>query len=150
MTFRRPTPSDLPILNHISYTSKSYWGYPKEWLERWAPDLKLSSEQLDKHSVLVAETEKAIIGFCVVDEDANYYEVLHLWVLPEFIGRGYGKRLLQQALDSFTKADKPIRVEADPNAEAFYARQGFITFDQVESYPPGRFLPVMRKDARTS
>lgn len=63
----------------------------------------------------------------------------------EFMGKGLGRRLLEAALPLAVKEPKPIIVESDPNAEAFYAKLGFVTFDRIESYPPGRYLPVMRK-----
>ena len=70
-------------------------------------------------------------------EHSKEYEILHLWLLPEYIGKGYGKKLLR----------KVIILTADPNAESFYQKQGFRTYSRVESYPKGRFLPMMmRKD----
>ena len=46
--------------------------------------------------------------------------------------------------DEVVNEPKEIIVESDPNAEAFYTSQGFETFDKIESFPKGRFLPVMR------
>ena len=53
--------------------------------------------------------------------------------------------MFSQVLDLVVKEDKPIEVEADPNAVPFYERFGFVTEGKIESYPPGRFLPVMYK-----
>ncbi|MEL6970953.1 MAG: GNAT family N-acetyltransferase [Bacteroidota bacterium] len=147
IAFRLATTRDLPALNQISLTSKAHWGYPKEWLEHWKDDMLLREKQFEELKILLAEVDGEIIGFCAISEATTQYEVEHLWLLPKHIGKGYGKRLLEQALSSFTAADKPILVEADPHAEAFYQRQGFATFSQVASYPPGRYLPVMRKTA---
>mgnify|MGYP001794405134 CR=1 FL=1 len=145
ISFRRASTSDLPTLNHISVTSKAHWGYPAEWMERWKDGLLLKERHLTEYQILLAEFKEGTIGFCAISENTTQYQVEHLWLLPQHIGQGYGKRLLEQALASFTTADKPILVEADPHAEAFYERQGFVTFSQVASYPPGRYLPVMRK-----
>jgi len=68
-----------------------------------------------------------------------------LWILPDHIGQGFGKALLNESLERVISANKPIIVESDPNSETFYAKQGFITFDQRESLPKGRFLPLMKK-----
>ncbi|MEL6661225.1 MAG: GNAT family N-acetyltransferase [Bacteroidota bacterium] len=147
ITFRHAATSDLPTLNSISLVSKAHWGYPQEWLEHWKNDMLLREKQLEELKILLAEVDGEIIGFCAISEATTQYEVEHLWLLPKHIGKGYGKRLLEQALASFTTTDKPILVEADPYAEAFYQRQGFVTFSKIESYPPGRFLPVMKKTA---
>ena len=146
IAFRLATTRDLPALNQISLTSKAHWGYPQEWLEHWENGLLLQEEHLVEYKILLAELGEEIIGFCAISEEPGEYQVEHLWLLPKHIGQGYGKQLLEQSLVSFTVADKPVLVEADPHAEAFYRRQGFVTFSQVESYPPGRFLPVMRKE----
>lgn len=145
LIFRKPSTKDLPTLNHISWHSKSFWGYPEAWMEQWRDDLKITEEILQTQSVLLAEEEETTIGFCVISENAEQYEVEHLWILPEHIGKGFGKQLLDQALAEFTTDQKLIQVVADPNAESFYQRQGFTTFKQLESSPPGRFLPVMKK-----
>lgn len=79
-------------------------------------------------------------------EHTETYEILHLWLLTEYIGKGYGKKLLQTVIATFVDASKPIILAADPNAESFYQKQGFRAYSRVESYPKGRFLPMMRKD----
>ncbi|MEL7002057.1 MAG: GNAT family N-acetyltransferase [Bacteroidota bacterium] len=145
MKFRSAELSDLQSLNSISVKSKAYWGYPDSWMKNWSDVLTLDPAQLSEQNILVLEVESKIIGFCSIVEEVQNYEILHLWILPEYIGKGLGKKLLDQAISQFVKSNKPIVVEADPNAEIFYQRQGFVTFDKTESYPPGRFLPVMKR-----
>ena len=142
---RKAIPGDLPVLNQISIESKRYWGYPNEWMERWRSDLSIRRSDIKKHAVYVLELDEAPIGFCSIAENENAYEVLHLWVLPAHIGKGYGKLLLNESITNCIGKEKKVLVEADPNAEAFYKSQGFVSIGQVESYPEGRFLPVMEK-----
>lgn len=139
--------SEMGILNKISITSKAYWGYPGEWMEKWHDELLLSDADFDDHIIFKIEDEGIIFGFCVMTEHPDAYEVLHLWILPDFIGKGYGKKLLDHTIKQVVTKNKPIIVEADPNAESFYAKQGFHTFSRRESsFPKGRFLPLMRRD----
>ncbi len=145
MKFRIARQEDIEALNTISILSKTHWGYPAEWIENWRDELTLNREKLARQNVLLAELNGQSIGFCSISREEHNYEVLHLWVLPEYIGKGYGKKLLQVAIERFVQDDKPIIVEADPNAEGFYKSQGFVTFDKIESYPKGRFLPVMQR-----
>ena len=147
MTFRKALKHDLPELNRISLISKKHWGYPEEWIKKWMKDLTVTAGDLISHETLVMEFERRIIGFCSIKNQGDHYEVMHLWVLPEFIGKGYGKILLKETLTSFILEDKPIWVLADPNAESFYEKQGFMTFEKVESYPKGRFLPMMKMNS---
>lgn len=145
MKFRIAKIDDLETLNKISVESKAYWGYPESWIENWLDELTLDKDKLSTQNVLVIENENKIIGFSSIVENSRNYEILHLWILPEYIGKGFGKKLLEKTIRTFTKPDKVIIVEADPNAEPFYKSQGFVTFDKVESFPKGRFLSVMKK-----
>lgn len=145
MKFRIAEIDDLDTLNRISVKSKAYWGYPASWIEHWLDELRLNEAKFSKQNILVVENNGKIIGFSSIVENINNYEILHLWILPEYIGKGFGKKLLEETLRTFVKSNKTIIVEADPNAEPFYKSQGFATYDKVESFPKGRFLPVMKK-----
>ncbi|MEL7121226.1 MAG: GNAT family N-acetyltransferase [Bacteroidota bacterium] len=145
MNFRLALIDELDTLNKISIQSKSYWGYPTSWIEHWKEDLTISPEQFQQQTILVVEEDDQIMGFSSITENEEYYEIHHLWLLPECIGKGIGKQLLHETLRIFIKASKPIVVTADPNAEPFYQSQGFVTFKKVESFPKGRYLPVMKK-----
>ena len=144
MKFRKASLIDLSKLNEISLSSKRYWGYPEKWIEHWADDLTITEKHLHDQKIIVLELESLVIGYCSIADQGNHYEVMHLWVIPEYIGNGYGKALLMEALHNYIVVNKPILVTADPNSEAFYQKQGFVTFQKVESFPPGRFLPLMK------
>ena len=143
---KKATLNDIPELNKISLASKRYWKYPEEWIERWKEDLKIKPEFFEKGAVFKIGLPNKIFGFCVILKHENQYEIEHLWVLPEFIGKGYGKKLLTESIKKTVKKDAEIIVTADPNAEAFYISRGFKTFDKLESFPKGRYLPIMKLD----
>lgn len=147
MKFRSATIEDLMHLNLISFASKRHWGYPEKWIENWKEDLTITETDLGLYKTLLLELEKKIIGFCSIKDQIDHYEVLHLWVLPEFIGKGYGKALLKETLSSFIVENKSIYVLADPNAEPFYIKQGFVTIKKRESFPKGRYLPLMKMNS---
>lgn len=136
---------DIETLNKISVEAKMHWNYPVEWLEQWMDDLRLTEKDFLAQKISKIEHNGLIVGFCSIIENDQHYEITHLWIRPSYIGRGYGKFLLNQTIRNVVKKDKEIIVEADPNAEQFYLSQGFITFSKVESFPKGRFLPVMKK-----
>lgn len=144
-SFRNATIKDIQLLNKVSIASKKYWKYPDEWLEKWCDELTLKFDDFKKNVIIVIEISNIIIGFCSISENSEQYEIEHLWILPEFIGKGYGKLPLDQSLHQVIKKEKDIIVIADPNAESFYKKQGFITFSKVKSFPKNRFLPIMKK-----
>ena len=137
---------DVPTLNRISLASKQHWGYPQEWIDHWREDLKVTPTHFQENTVIKAMLDTTIIGFCIMGETDNEYEVLHLWIDPPYIGKGYGKTLLNQSMEMVITQPKDILVEADPYAESFYKKMGFDTIGEVKSvYPEGRVLPLMRK-----
>lgn len=138
--------SDADALSKISIAAKRYWDYPEAWIVAWLPDLLISEAYIRKNKVLKAVINREIVGFCVVEKEKGYYEIAHLWVFPDYIGKGIGKQLLDKSIAKYVPSGAKLKVVADPNAEAFYEKQGFETTDQVESYPPGRFLPVMWRE----
>lgn len=143
IAFQPAVRSDADALSKISIAAKRYWDYPEAWIVRWLPELLISEAYIKENKVLKAEINQEIVGFCVVEREKGYYEIAHLWVLPAFIGKGIGKQLLDKSIAKYVPQGAKLKVVADPNAEAFYEKQGFETMDQVESYPAGRFLPVM-------
>ncbi len=123
-----------------------HWKYPEEWMEKWKADLALTQEDFSEQSIFKIKNKPGvIIGFCSIKEHPNEYEIVQLWIKPAYIGQGYGTHLLNEAIKQVVVEEKPVVVEAEPNAELFYSRQGFKTFSKKESYPPGRFLPLMRR-----
>ncbi len=147
MIFRPAEINDIEQLNQISLTSKKYWEYPEEWILNWKDDLRMSASDLIEWEVVVLTINETPKGFCAISEEKNYYKVVHLWLLPELIGKGLGKALLATSLEKVIQQDYPILVEADPHAEAFYKKQGFVTYDKKESFPKGRYLPLMKMDS---
>ena len=110
-------------MTEIALTAKSHWGYPESWFEAWREDLTITPEFIVRHEVFVATDEDKPVGFyaLVISESAT--ELDHLWVLPERIGKGIGRRLLAHALDRAAALNiATIEIVSDPNAEAFYLK----------------------------
>ena len=136
---------DIPVLNKISLASKSYWNYPKEWIDHWKEGLALTEKDFVELAIYKLILGDIILGFCAMNEFDKHYEIEHLWIDPKYIGKGYGKYLLNAAIEHVVVKQKDIILDADPNAVPFYNSQGFVTIGQKESYPKGRFLPIMKK-----
>jgi len=139
-------PEDSGHLSQIAWQSKSHWNYPQEWMELWRKGLTITTEIITQNDVykLVLDNGE-IIGFTVLITEKEVLWIEHLWILPEYIGHGFGKRLLQTALKKTVQsAHQTIKVVSDINAEVFYQKMGFETVSQYESVPKGRFLPVMQ------
>lgn len=139
--------ADTAQLTEIAWQSKSHWNYPKAWMKLWREGLTITPEMIAQHDVfkLVLTNEK-IVGCIVLITEEDVLWVEHLWILPTYIGHGFGKQLLQTALEKTINAThQTIKVISDINAEVFYQKMGFETISQYESIPKGRFLPLMER-----
>ena len=139
--------SDGNLLTELALTSKAFWGYDANLVESWRKDLTVTSKMIEERMVFKFLQDEKIAGFYMLNPPkGKQIELEMLFVLPGFIGKGIGKKLL---LHSFEKAKKlnaiSMTLLADPNAEKFYKSQGFKVIDKKESSVKNRFLPVMQK-----
>lgn len=132
------------MLNELARVSKSYWGYTQAQIDLWADDLTVSAEQLASGRVVCAEVSGDIVGFFALTHDDDAAELDHLWVTPDFIGRGLGRALFERAVEMAQQEGHcRLRIVSDPNARGFYARMGAVVVGEHPSTPPGRVLPVL-------
>jgi GNAT superfamily N-acetyltransferase len=143
-----PQPEDAAALSNIARTAKQRWGYPDEWMRRWKDDLTITPEYIRTHPTYAATSAGNVVGFCALRLEPADAWLDHLWVLPEAMGRGYGRALFRHAeLAARAAGAIRIKVESDPHAEGFYQRMGATTFGRKPASVDGveRFLPLLEK-----
>jgi ribosomal protein S18 acetylase RimI-like enzyme len=143
---RRVIPGDAVALSQIAFAAKAHWSYPKHWLEIWKPQLTFSPEYFEQNESWVAETKGLSIAFYTLQEKNGNAWIENLWVSPEFIGKGVGKKLFLHAVGLCRQRGyKTLQLEADPNAAGFYRKMGMHQIgerhSEVEDQP--RILPIM-------
>ncbi|WP_438977996.1 GNAT family N-acetyltransferase, partial [Polaribacter sp.] len=90
--------SDASLLSEIAMISKSFWGYTKQQLDSWVDDLTVSEKLILETHTFNFLVEDKIVGFYILNQPQNNNcELEMLFVLPNFIGKGIGKQLLQHA-----------------------------------------------------
>jgi ribosomal protein S18 acetylase RimI-like enzyme len=147
LQIRRALPEEAELLSQIAIAAKAHWGYPRPWMEIWKPQVTFSPEYFEENEGWVAETSGSIpVAFYTLQEKAGNAWIENLWVSPEFIGQGVGKRLFLHALELARQHGyKTLQLEADPNAVGFYEKMGMYKVgarhSEVENEP--RILPVM-------
>lgn len=88
----------------------------------------------------------APVAFYTVQEQQGNAWLENLWVLPEWMGRGIGKRLFLHAVDMARQRGYTLlQLEADPNAVGFYEKMGMRRVGERQSEIEGqpRILPIM-------
>lgn len=92
----------------------------------------------------IIKIDKQIEGFCLLIPSESFFELEHLWIDTKLIGKGIGGQLMDHVIMTIQKQTSEIRVSADPNAEGFYSRYGFIKYADQKSSPEGRTIPRMK------
>ena len=139
-------PADAAALTDIAFAAKRHWGYPDQWLESWREVLTLKPEFIAGHETYVAVVGDQALGFYALRRKGDRMDLLHMWVRPDWMGRGVGRSLFLHAVER-TKALglRALEIESDPKAEGFYLRLGAhrigMSVHRVEQYLPE--LPVL-------
>ena len=133
-------------LTEIAISAKRHWNYPDRWIELWTPSLTISTDYILQNETWMAVVNVTPIGFYSLHRDDEILWLDNLWVLPDFMRQGIGKKLFQHAVERSRVLDVPIlKIEADPNAQSFYEKMGAYKVgesrNQVDDQP--RILPIM-------
>jgi ribosomal protein S18 acetylase RimI-like enzyme len=146
LVIRQATPEDSASLSHIALSAKKYWGYPDHWIELWTPQLTFKPEYFSNQDTWIADLDIRIAGFYTLQETNGNGWLENLWILPDFIEQGIGKRLFQDAVSRSRQMGHLIlQLEADPNAVGFYEKMGMRRIGERRSEIEGqpRVLPIM-------
>jgi N-acetylglutamate synthase-like GNAT family acetyltransferase len=144
LNIRRAQPDEAPILTEIAHAAKRHWGYPESWIKSWQDDLTITPEFISSCEVYVAVIDDEIAGCCALVAKGSQAELEHMWLRPQHIGTGLGKKLFLHVMKRAAELKTTIvEISADPNAEGFYQHMGATRIGEVQSEVEGqpRVLP---------
>jgi len=145
MTVIKSNIDDNEILTDITKKSKAYWGYSNEQMENWSELLTITKSYIESNIVYKLLVDNAIVGYySYINLEDDIIKLDNLFILPEYIGSGLGKLLMNDFMDrlKMTKTKKVV-LDSEPNAEKFYEKFGFIKVGQIETAIKDRYLPIM-------
>ena len=112
---------------------------------RWAAKVDIATWH-----TLVCLEDGNIIGTSSFSESRfevfkGYGEIISIYLLPEYVGKGYGRQLMERALSELKKAGyfKAFLwvLEENSKARAFYEKMGFkLSSEVIESDIGGKIL----------
>jgi GNAT superfamily N-acetyltransferase len=125
MQIVRAQPQEAESLTAIAHAAKRHWGYPERWIESWRDILTMRPEFIAANVAYSAMEEGRAVGFYLLTTESDGIHLDHLWIVPPAMGRGIGRALFEHAAgQARLLGHKTLKIEADPNAEGFYARMG--------------------------
>lgn len=132
MHIRRAVAEDATALSALALRAKAYWGYAEAQVEAWRTSLEVSAESVSAQPTFVAELNGLLVGFYSLAPSESSWELDNLWVAPEHIRRGFGRKLVVHALQTAAEGGAAsVVVDADPNAEPFYVACGARSIGEV-------------------
>ncbi|MCP5151169.1 MAG: GNAT family N-acetyltransferase [Ectothiorhodospiraceae bacterium] len=126
--------------------SKAVWGYSDAFMAACRDELSYTAAAVAAGDFTVAEVRTAVAGFYALGvEDRTTRSLDAMFVAPEWIGHGLGRRLLADAVSrARAAAASRLLIEADPHAEGFYLAAGARRIGTRPSGSiAGRELPLL-------
>jgi len=150
-TIRAAVHSEATAISSLAMRSKAHWGYSDEFMQACREELTYSKSEIESehYEFFLCEAECRIAGFYALKlTGSGDVELEALFVEPEMIGCGFGRRLIEHAKAKASNLGvRQIIVQGDPNAESFYEAAGGVRAGRRKSSSiPGRFLPIFRID----
>ena len=142
----RAQPEHADSLTQIAIAAKRHWKYPEAWIHFWLPQLTISADYIASNEVWMMIDKEKPMAFYALSQDEKGCELGHLWVLPEYIGKGIGKQLFNHALERCKLLNiHVLKIYADPNAQTFYEKMGAKKISEHHSdlFGEDRVLPIM-------
>jgi GNAT superfamily N-acetyltransferase len=133
-------------LSGLCFRSKQVWGYDEEFMALCREPLRVKPAEIAAGDVWVATAaDDSIAGVIalVATERPDTLDLDRLFVEPRHIRAGFGRVLLAYAAaEARRRGAERLTILADPNAAAFYERNGarFIAMAPSDAIS-GRFVP---------
>jgi len=145
MNIQKAKIEDHIRLTEITKKSKAYWGYSEEQLEKWSNNLTVTADYIETNPVFNLVHENQVVAYySYLKKEENQVKLDNLFILPEYIGKGFGSFLMNDFLERMRneKCQKNI-LDSEPNAELFYQKIGFTKIGEFETSIKNRFMPIM-------
>lgn len=145
MNIQKATPENHIRLKEITKKSKAFWGYSEEQLLKWDNNLTVTEAYIENNPVFNLVEEDIIIGYySYIKEETNQVILDNIFILPEYIGKGFGSFLMNDFLERMrSEKCQKITLDSEPNAEQFYQKLGFKKIGEFETSIKNRFMPIM-------
>lgn len=147
VVIRPVLPAEATTISCLAQRSKAVWGYSADFMAACVDELTYDEPMLEgmPFAFFAAERDGDIVGFYGLEwQHDDSCELVALFVQPEDIGAGIGMQLVEHAQEQARLGKAAVmRIQGDPNAEAFYRRAGARRTGTRESGSiPGRQLPL--------
>ncbi|MTV48528.1 GNAT family N-acetyltransferase [Heliobacillus mobilis] len=156
LKIREARVAETDTLTEISFSSKQYWNYPKEYFVVWKNELTITPAYIENNLVFVAEVEGQIAGYMsVVEVKEDFWAgkvfvqkgfwLEHIFIRPVYIKKGIGSKLISfLKVTCREKGIAELFIFSDPYARGFYDKLGATYMCESPSSIEGRTVSLYR------
>lgn len=137
-SFRRADPREAGLLGRFVLAGVRHWGHDVNHPDAFAGlrDHGLpTAAYVAAAPVYVIEDRAGIIGFYGLVIEDDFVDLRYMFLEPDRIGAGYGRRLWEHAVREATRHGTLLRIMSDPGAVGFYAAMGAEREGEIEVAP---------------
>ena len=146
LAFHQALPEEAAELTELALRSKAHWGYDAEFVEDCRVALTIDPAEIEKSPYFALVEGGRVAGFYGLTRLATAIELSFLFVEPDRMGQGYGRRLFEHAIATALEiGGRHLVIQSDPNAEGFYIAMGAEKIGELPSpVRRERALPLLR------
>jgi GNAT superfamily N-acetyltransferase len=116
---------EASALTNLALTSKAVWGYDAVFMAACRAELTVHPDSIRRDPTYLIEADGRILGFYQLRTRDVVAEVSMMFVAPEALRSGVGRRLWAHLEDTARRAGATrLEVDSDPHAEGFYLAMG--------------------------
>jgi len=151
LTIRTGHPQERAALEELQRRASLMWEEYRPYLLANPDVIELPLAQLAEGQVRVAQVNGRVAGFSALLPKAAFHELDGLFVEPDQWGLGIGRALVADALAIARAAGGAgLAVTANPRAEGFYIKQGFMVTGRTETqFGPANRMQISAFSAQT-
>lgn len=142
--FRRARPDEAGLLGEMTIRGVSHWGHDANFPEA-VEELRThglpTPEYIERCPVFVLEEDGDVAGFYGLEPHDRHVELVYMFLVPDRIGSGYGRRLWEHAVARAAPLGERMLILSDPESTGFYAAMG-ATLEGEREVSPGFRLGV--------
>ena len=126
------------MLDELTLAGVRHWGHHENHPEAYQGLVHTLAQESDPqdHPVFVFENGRhEAIGFYELRDRGNHMELLRMFLQPELIGHGLGRKLWEHAVVEAGRSHERLLIHSDPGATGFYRAMGAEPADSFEPVP---------------